>query len=65
MIQPSEFREWKSHFVTEAFQEAVQDMALHTTELLIGNVSAEVSDDFYRGYIYALREVLKVDLSEE
>lgn len=65
MISTSELREWKAHPVTEAFMIAIAGMEQDVIERLIQNAEGDLSDDFYRGYIFALRDVIKVDLSEE
>jgi hypothetical protein len=66
MITKLELQDWKSHPVTEAYFEAIDEMEGAVVEQLIKNVNQEMHpDDWYRGYIYALRDMLNVDLAEE
>ena len=66
MISKSELQEWKAHPVTEVFFNALLEMEQAVTEQLIGNVGeSNQTDDWYRGYIFALRDTLRVDLLEE
>lgn len=66
MITKPEFEDWKLHPVTEAFFNAMKDMEQYSIECLIGNTTtSETPDDFYRGYVYAVRDILKVDLGED
>jgi hypothetical protein len=66
MITKLEFDCWKVHPVSEAFFAAMKDIEQYSIECLIGNTNtSETPDDFYRGYVYAVRDILKVDLGEE
>ena len=66
MISQNEFREWKSHPVTEAFFKTIGESIALAVEQLITNVDeGSLPDEYLRGYIIANRDILKADIAME
>lgn len=66
-MNKSQFSEWKSHPVTEALNNAVDDRINELKERLVNSFDPE-EDRFLKGMIRAFREILQIepeDLGED
>ena len=66
MISKEDFRQWKSEPITEAFYEACLERVNETKELLAQSAGLDqAQDNFYRGFIWAYREIFDFRIEEE
>jgi len=65
-ISKSEFIDWKSGLVTEAFFEAAEERVYDCMELLAQSAGLDADqDNFYRGFIAAYREMQQFSVEDE
>lgn len=66
MISKEDFRQWKSEPITEAFYEACLERVGETKDLLAQSAGLDqAQDNFYRGFIWAYREIFDFRIEEE
>jgi hypothetical protein len=57
-IKKSEWDEWRFNDITKAFYHACQDRVEDTTDLLVAGAGLDpATDNFYRGFIAAYKEM--------
>lgn len=65
MLTKEQFNTWQNDAVTLAFMDSVKQLEKNTTEQLIANKREDaLSDDFYKGAIAALRDLLNTSFEE-
>lgn len=64
MISKEDFANWRQDPVTKAFYEALNEQIELAKDELAINQENVYSDDWYKGYIVAVRDVVKFDLEE-
>lgn len=64
-ISRDEFEEWTHHFITKAFMQTVLDSKQSLVDIAVGSMGVDsVEDNFRRGYIVALNDILNVSVDE-
>ena len=61
MITETEVAEWKLDPTTIQFMKGMEDLEGEAMYMLSVNKDEQVRDDWYKGYIQALRDVQKAD----
>jgi DNA-binding SARP family transcriptional activator len=66
MITKEAFNQWKSDVVTKLFYSACEERVEEAKEILANQAGMDpIRDSFYRGFIYAYREMQSFDIGEE
>lgn len=66
VVTPEEFLDWKTNLVTKAFFEASTERVEDAKEILAGQAGRDPAEDsFFRGFIFAYREMAQFKVSEE
>ena len=61
MITEAEVAEWKLDPTTIQFMKGMEDLEMEAMYALSVNKDEQVRDDWYKGYIQALRDIQKAD----
>jgi uncharacterized phage-associated protein len=65
MITKDDFQLWKSEPVTKALYESFDEVEYGAMMELSVNRADSVSDDWYKGYIMAVRDMKNMSLAED
>ena len=66
IITPEDWKAWKQDTVTQLFYEAVKERIEDAKETLANTAGQDmIMDNFYRGFIYAYREMLEFKVEEQ
>lgn len=64
-ISRDEFEEWAHNYITKAFMQTVLDNKQLLVDLAVGSMGTDPNEDnFRRGYIVALNDILNVSVDE-